>query len=75
MSANKVECETITCDNCGDTYENHSGFTVFFFSSDAHPEDDDWYVDNDTHYCPDCHTIDDDDNLIIDESRKEGSDV
>lgn len=30
------------------------------------PENDGWHVTEDgKHYCPECHIIDDDDNLII----------
>ena len=63
------KCVSITCDNCGETYTNdHSGFSWFPNNSDAYEEagDDGWHeTEDEKHYCPDCHEIDDDDNLII----------
>jgi rubredoxin len=65
---NKVECITLSCDNCGEIYidENGTGFSIWGTESDAHEhaDNDGWHLD-DKHYCPTCHTIDDDDNLVI----------
>lgn len=63
----KVECVTLSCDNCKKDFENYNGFTIFLEESTAKDEasNDDWYTDGDKHYCPDCYTLDDDDNLII----------
>lgn len=33
--------------------------------------DDEWHVDGDKQYCPSCHRIDDDDNIVI--GRKEAT--
>lgn len=66
---NKVECITLTCDNCGEVYQNdHSGFSIWITEGDAQESasNDDWYsADDDKHYCPGCHEINDDDELII----------
>jgi len=63
----KIDCVTLSCDNCKKVYENYNGFTVFLDTNTAMEEaqDDDWYRDEDKHYCPDCYTLDDDDNLIL----------
>lgn len=61
----KVECEMIICDNCKAQFEDASGFSVFADSHHTDPADYDWHVDDDKHYCPDCHSIDDDDNVFI----------
>ena len=67
----KVECVTLSCDNCGEIYkdEDGSGFSIWVAESDAKDaaESDGWYMldDDEKHYCPNCHDIDDEDNLII----------
>lgn len=69
MSLSKIDCVCIECNNCGDIYEDSRGFSIFSLESDVHPEDDGWYLENsecqDIHYCPNCHEIDEQDNLII----------
>lgn len=70
MSFHKVECVLLECDNCGDHYEDGHGFAIFVDEGSVNPEDDDWHEIDGKHYCPDCHTIDDDDNLIIKTERK-----
>jgi len=69
---NKVECIVISCDNCGETYtDEHSGFSIYVDESSAYEsaDSDGWYGDKNIHYCPSCHKIDDEDNLIIDQTR------
>ena len=61
----KIECVIITCDNCEAPYEDCSGFSIWPDKSSVDPKDDDWYVDEDKHYCPSCYTIDENDNLIL----------
>lgn len=64
---NKVECVRLTCDNCGAEYQDDdTGFTIFLTENDAREwaENDGWSLRN-KHYCPDCFTIDDNDELII----------
>lgn len=70
---NKVECIRISCDNCGEVYsDDHSGFSIFLDEGTAneYADNDSWHSDNGKHYCPDCHTINDDDEIVIDESKK-----
>ncbi|MNL39076.1 hypothetical protein D3C87_1613310 [compost metagenome] len=65
----KIECATITCDGCNDDYEAaFTGFTIFLDESTAEDcaKDDDWHVTDDgKHYCPKCHDINDNDQLIL----------
>lgn len=65
----KVECIIIECDNCGEIFEDGSGFSIFVDNDNAHPQDHDWYCEGGKHYCPECHTLDDEDNLIINDDR------
>jgi hypothetical protein len=65
---NKVECICLSCDNCGETFmDNHTGFSIYVDENGAHEaaDNDGWYSEDGKHYCPECHTIDDDDNLIL----------
>lgn len=55
----------IECDNCFKEFEDYSGFSLFSDGDNAHPEDRGWYVHDEVHYCPDCHTINDDDEVIV----------
>lgn len=60
-----------SCDVCKEGYEAaHTGYTFFMDESNLYEEmtDDGWHVtDDNKHYCPNCHSIDDDDNLTIKE--------
>ena len=68
------------CDNCKTEWrDEHSGFVAFKESDSArfNAEESGWYTDpktkigpggtlsNDSHYCPDCWSIDDDDKVVI----------
>jgi hypothetical protein len=57
------------CDNCGEVWEDwHSGYIALIDKdsiANRVAEDDEWYSDGNTHYCPKCFKIDDEDNLII----------
>lgn len=66
----KIECEIILCDNCKVHYTDYNGFAIFIDASNANPEDNGWYVSEGVHYCPDCHTITDDDVLHINSHRR-----
>lgn len=65
---NKEESICITCDNCGETFlDDHTGFALYADEINANEAADNagWYSEDSKHYCPDCHTIDDDDNLVL----------
>jgi hypothetical protein len=70
----KIECESLSCDNCNADYESAEGFTIFIDDVHCRASDDDWFIGHDSHeqeeyrdkhYCPKCHTIDDDDNIVL----------
>jgi hypothetical protein len=64
----KVECVALYCDNCKEQFEEfNSGFSIFIDENQAHENADNagWYLHDGKQYCPDCHWIDDEDNLII----------
>lgn len=60
------------CDNCGDQWDDdetgYCAFTDAFSMKDHLVDDTHWHTLSgtpDRHYCPECFTIDDNDNLII----------
>lgn len=61
------------CDVCSRHYtEENQGYCAWPDKSSVDvdaAEQDGWHIDtyNDKHYCPRCHEIDDNDNLIIHE--------
>ena len=65
------------CDNCGADWMNEeSGIAVLAIESDMLNEVrnfESWYTDgpigNEKHYCPECHTVNDNDELVIDMTR------
>jgi ribosomal protein L37E len=62
-----VEMYTVVCDNCGkDVYDDSD---CYCWNDKGFVEDDamnyDWIKQDDKHYCADCYSYDDDDNLII----------
>lgn len=65
---NKIECVSLSCNNCGESFiEGHNGYSIFVDEQSAHEyaDSEGWSSRDDKHYCPSCHTIDEDDNLII----------
>ena len=57
----------IQCDSCATYYvDEHNGIGYWLESSSAEESamDKGWYCDE-KHYCPNCHTIKDDDELVI----------
>lgn len=62
---------TLICDNCGQDAsegEDYSCWSEPDWVIDG-AEESGWYVE-DKHYCPDCFSWDDEDKLVINESRK-----
>ena len=69
----KFECFTISCDNCKEDYrDEHTGFSIYVDENGLHDSADKngWHSEENIHYCPKCHTINDNDELIIDKKRK-----
>jgi hypothetical protein len=66
------------CDNCGEDWINEEKcISVFVDQNGILNEvrnDETWHTDgpfgNEKHYCPDCFTVNDNDELIINASRK-----
>ena len=70
----KVETFKVVCDGCGQTFHNDEDFTCY----DDHPSqieneavESGWLRTNDGHhYCPDCHTLNDEDQWECKDGRK-----
>lgn len=63
----EVKMYTVVCDNCGrDVNENadYSCYNDKVFAQDVAMESD-WLKEGDKHYCPNCYTYDDEDNLVV----------
>ena len=63
----EVKMYTVLCDNCGKDVNKDAEYSAWnekTFAEDIAMEED-WIKENDNHYCPDCFTYDDDDNLLI----------
>ena len=70
-----VEMFTVTCDNCKKDFEDeYNGYSCYGDFNDAweNASESGWVNgdDYDTHYCPNCYSFNDNDELVIDESRK-----
>lgn len=62
----------IDCDNCGESYEDGmNGYSYWMDKQSALDEisDDGWHSDGDIHYCPDCHSFNDEDELTVNTGR------
>lgn len=63
----EVTMFTVVCDNCGKDVNKDAEYSAWnekTFAEDIAMEAD-WIKENDKHYCSDCFTYDDDDNLLI----------
>ena len=65
----KMEMFTVKCNACGKLFEDeYQGYCAWDCEDGAvsNATDSDWIeTDTDTHYCPDCYSYDEDDNLVI----------
>ena len=69
---NKEQSISISCNNCGDVYiDEHTGFSLYPDEIGAHEaaDSDGWHSSEGEHYCPLCHKINDNEELIIDSGR------
>jgi hypothetical protein len=58
---------TILCNGCGKDLcdeTEYSGWNDKDFLKDA-AQDECWHIDKENHYCPDCHSFGDNDELIL----------
>ncbi len=68
----EIKSFILECDNCEDIFEDNSGFSIFP-SEDTPNErasDNGWHVDLEKHYCHKCHHFDDNDEFVLNTSRK-----
>lgn len=67
MAIDKQEAYSLECDGCKNGFENNSGFTIFIdeqcMLEDAYNSD--WTEKDGKHYCDNCYTINDDDEIIF----------
>lgn len=68
----EVQMYTVVCDNCGKACNEDSDYSCWNDKETALDQamEGDWHTDGDKHYCGKCYSIGDNDELIIDESRK-----
>ena len=67
----KVEAYSLVCDRCKEIYtEPHTGFSISIDDNflKEHAFEDGWYVEPKMAYCHECHTQDEEGNLIIKDS-------
>lgn len=69
----EVTMYTVVCDNCGKDSNEDNEYSCFSTKEMAEDEamEIGWLRDNDKHYCTDCYSYDDDDNLIIKSNSNE----
>ena len=68
----EITVYTIICDNCGKDVNKDSGYSGWDdkdYVLDVARESD-WHTEEDSQYCPDCFTYDDDDNIVIKTENK-----
>lgn len=64
----EIQMFGIDCDNCGESYDG--GYSGFAYWADASTtiecaSDNGWHQEGEKHYCPNCHSFNDEDELII----------
>jgi hypothetical protein len=69
----EVTMYTVICSNCGKDVNQDNEYSCYSTIEQAYDFamlDCDWINPmDDRHYCPDCATYDDNDNLVIDKAR------
>jgi len=64
----KVEMYTVVCDNCGEDAGADSDDGSCWSDKAVAEEialESEWIKEGEKHYCPDCWSRDDDDNLVL----------
>ena len=67
----EVTMYTVICDNCGkdcNKDQEYSCWSDKTFAQDCAMESD-WLKEGDEHYCTECYSYNDEDELVIDKSR------
>lgn len=67
----KIECVMVECDNCKDPLD-YNGYGIFVdeIAAEDARQSAEWHEEKGKHLCDKCHVFDDNDQLIIDASRK-----
>jgi hypothetical protein len=68
----EVKMYTVICDCCGKDVNKDAEYSCWSdeeFAEDIAMESD-WLKEEDKHYCPDCFSYDDEDNLVIKSTNK-----
>jgi hypothetical protein len=67
----KVDMYTVKCDNCGITSGENSDYSCWCDAEYAEEDatESDWINEGEKHYCPDCYSYDDEDNLVLNQKR------
>ena len=63
----KVEMFTVRCDNCGKLSGDDAEYSCWNDESTAldMASESDWIIEDDKHYCPDCYSYNDEDELTL----------
>jgi len=72
MAIKKVKMYTVVCDHCKYDIgidQEYSCWNDANFAED-NAINSDWIEHEENHYCNDCYDYDDDDNILLKESRK-----
>ena len=69
----EFKCYTLLCDNCGVDLNEESDYSGWSDENYLYEiaNESNWIEDYDNWYCFDCYRYDDNDELIIDKSRKD----
>jgi len=72
MAIEKLEMYTVVCDNCGVSADEDTMYSCWSDESAARDVamEADFIKENGKDYCPKCYSYNDEDELVIDESRK-----
>jgi len=69
----KVEMYTVVCDNCQKDIGTEDEYSCW--NDDSYAEtnamESDWQKEEKKHYCPECYSYDDNDNLVLNSSLKD----
>lgn len=67
----KVEMFTVVCDNCQKDAGANADYSCW--NDDDYAQDvaleSGWIKEDDKHYCPDCYSYDDNDELVLTQNR------
>lgn len=72
MGIQKIQMFTVVCDNCGISADEDTDYSCWgdeSFAKDVAGEAG-FLIEGDLHYCPKCYSYNDDDEVVIDETRK-----